>query len=129
MPERLTVVVADDDPDVLDLLVRIIASQPDMRLGGRAANGPEAVQRCVEAGADVAVLDVRMPGGGEAAARLLSRDHPEVAIVAFTSSDDPVTRERMRAAGADRFVVKGAPLSDLLGAIRQAAASRRQPER
>lgn len=129
MPGTLTVVVADDDDGVLDVLSRAISSQPDMRLGGTATDGAEAVRRCAEAGADVAVLDVRMPaGGGEAAARRLSREHPETGIVVFTSSDDPHTREQMRAAGADQFVVKGAPLADLLEAVREAARSRRRGE-
>jgi DNA-binding response OmpR family regulator len=56
-----TILVADDDPDLLELMVRRLS-----RAGYRvikASNGEEALQLVREHSPDMAVLDVMMPKG------------------------------------------------------------------
>lgn len=106
MPAR-RVVVADNDPDALDLVCT------DLRLEGHeivgcAADGTAALELCRELNPDVLVVDYRMPPGPDGAevARRMSRDMPAVAVVVFTNYDTAEVARAVRRAGA-RLVRKG----------------------
>ena len=58
---------------------------------------------------DVAVVDVRMPGGGAGATRGIKLRSPHTGVIAFSAHDDPLTRQEMLDAGADGYLVKGSP--------------------
>ena len=68
---------------------------------------------------DVVVMDLAMPGldGYAAAAAHQVRAAPAAGLVALTVHSDDASRQKALAAGFDAFVVKGAPLQELLGAI------------
>jgi chemotaxis response regulator CheB len=55
------VIVADDSPAYLELLLLVLAQRPELEVVGTATNGDEAVRAAVEFEADVALLDVEMP--------------------------------------------------------------------
>ena len=106
MPGR-RVVVADNDPDALELVVI------DLRLEGHdivgsAVDGETALTLCRELHPDVLVVDFRMPPGPDGAevARRLRREMPEVAVVVFTNYDTADVARAVRRAGG-RFVRKG----------------------
>ena len=61
MNTPIGVVVTDDHPVYRDGLVRAIAERPDLRVAGEAADGAQTLERLREPGADLAVLDVRLP--------------------------------------------------------------------
>ena len=106
MPAR-RVVVADNDPDALELVCT------DLRLEGHdivgcAAGGEEALALCRDLGPDVLVVDYRMPPGPDGAevARRMHREMPAVTVVVFTNYDQADVARAVRRAGA-RFVRKG----------------------
>src|SRR5438132_987749 len=77
----MTVLVVDDDPDVLELLSDILAGENYTVL--TATNGHEAIQ-AVEMNGDVAavLLDVRIPGkGGMEVLKDIRRRRPDVGVV------------------------------------------------
>lgn len=121
----LRVLVIDDDPHVRTALREIIDHAPDLSWVTEAVDAAEAVSACVAHQPDVALLDVRIPGGGAAAARDITSHCPEVGIVALSSFADTRHRELMRAAGAVAYVVKGAPVEQLLDTIRTVGARSR----
>jgi DNA-binding NarL/FixJ family response regulator len=73
---------------------------------------------------DVVLMDVNLPvADGITATQELAARVPQAAVVILSLHDDPGTIARARAAGAVAFVGKQQMDSDLLGAIRMAAAT------
>jgi DNA-binding NarL/FixJ family response regulator len=56
---------------------------------------------------DLAVIDVRMPGGGRSAIAAIREHSPETVVLVCSSLDDRYTRTAMTDAGAAAYVVKG----------------------
>lgn len=103
----LRVVVADNDPDALELVVT------DLRLEGheivgRFREGASAIAACLAEHPDVVVIDHRMPPGphGLEVAERLARDAPEVRVIVFTNYQDPELIRQVRACGAT-YLPKG----------------------
>lgn len=108
-PQRRRVVVADDDPAVRQALIELLQADERLEVVAGAGDGVEAVASCLQHRPDVLVVDVNMPnGGGEHAARELSRQLPDLVIIAFSANADRTTRRTMAEAGAAAFVAKGA---------------------
>src|SRR5687767_11545671 len=86
----IRVVVADDDPLVVQVLTAGLESAPGFELVGEAGDALGALELIRRRRPDVAVLDVRMPHGGAArVARDLAELTGEVALVALSGHDDP----------------------------------------
>lgn len=82
---RTRVVVADDSPSYLELLVILLGQMPQLQVVGTAADGREAVQVAVEREADIVLLGVEMPGlDGLVAAAEIRRLRPETELVLHT---------------------------------------------
>jgi DNA-binding NarL/FixJ family response regulator len=109
------VVVADNDPDALDLVCTDLALEGH-DIVGRAGDGEAALELCRELAPDVLVVDYRMPPGpnGAEVAGRMHREMPAVTVVVFTNYDNPQVARAVRRAGG-RLVRKGE-----LGALRRA---------
>ena len=80
----LSVLVADDERSVLDVLEALIGAEEDLRLIGKAADADDAIAAAVSHQPDVVLLDVRMPGGGGLrAAREIARRCPSTRVIAL----------------------------------------------
>jgi len=117
MPIRL--LVADDHPVVRDGLVAMLSTQPDLVVVSEAATGAEAVERAAALAPDVILLDLEMPGmDGVEALRQIRAARPDAPVIVFTAFD---TDERIVSAvraGAQGYLLKGAPRDELFKAIR-----------
>jgi DNA-binding NarL/FixJ family response regulator len=116
---KMRILVADDHPIVRDGLVTILSTQADFEVVGQAANGEEAVAQAAALHPDVILLDLEMPGidGVEALRQIRQADANARAIV-FTAYD---TDERILAAvraGAQGYLLKGAPRDEIFNAVR-----------
>ena len=119
-----TGVLLVDDQELMRMAYRVvIESQPDLRVVGEAANGRAAIQAAGELDPDVVLMDIRMPhmDGVEATRRIIATSG-EVRIIVLTTFDlDEYVYAALRA-GASGFLLKDAPASDLLSAIRAVAS-------
>lgn len=119
MANSIRILVADDHPVVRDGLVAILGTQPDFAVVGEAGTGAEAVERAGELRPDVMLLDLEMPElDGVEVLRRLSQSNPEVRVIVFTAFD---TDERILGAvqaGAQGYLLKGAPRKELFDAVR-----------
>jgi DNA-binding NarL/FixJ family response regulator len=95
----------------------------DIDIVADAADGEEAIRLARRHRPDVVLLDVRMPGAdGLAVLGQLRTELPGVAVVMFSSYDNPTYIARAVALGAAGYLVKNASRDDIIGAIRRAAA-------
>jgi DNA-binding NarL/FixJ family response regulator len=119
----LRVVLADDHVTVRHGLRLLLDAQPDLTVVGEADDGRAALQRVQELDPDVVVMDISMPGmSGLSATRVLKEARPRVAIVVLTRHADDAYLHEMLRAGAAAFVLKQSPSTELIQAIRAAAA-------
>lgn len=116
----LKVVIADDEPDMRLLLRMQLGRREEFTVVGEASDGEEAVTRAVETDADVVVMDLLMPGtSGFEGIAVLTADHPDVAIVAYTAVAGEYVRNEMGRLGID-LVLKSGDVDPLVQAILRA---------
>lgn len=113
---RCRVVLADDEPRLLDALRALLASTARIEVVASARSADEAEQACLQHQPDVVILDVHMPGGGLTAARRLTRLLPALRIVVLTADETPAVRAAARAAGAAQVLDKAGDL-DVAAAV------------
>jgi DNA-binding NarL/FixJ family response regulator len=123
-PGTIRVLIAEDAPIVRHALASLLAAEPGIELVAAAGDAEEAVEKAAATRPTVALVDVRMPGGGGSrAARGIRRACPSARVVALSAHDDARAVADMRASGARAFVLKGSPAADIVAAIRRAAAA------
>jgi EAL domain-containing protein (putative c-di-GMP-specific phosphodiesterase class I)/CheY-like chemotaxis protein len=118
----IRVLVAEDNPVVQELLRTVFTEDADFEPVGIASDADEAVAMAKQSKPDVALLDVRMPGGGgPQAARGIARVCPSTRIVALSSVEDVDSVRAMMSASAVGYVTKDMPMTEILTAIRRCA--------
>jgi DNA-binding NarL/FixJ family response regulator len=120
--ERLTALVADDDP-LARRLVRDILSGAGIAVVAEAVDGRQAVERTLEHAPDVVLMDVIMPQlDGIAATRRIRERAPEQVIVLLTRAGDEDLALLGLRAGAAGYLQKDMELDSLPRVLRGAAA-------
>lgn len=119
----MRILIADDHAVVREGLARVLSDQPDMRVVAEAANGDEAVAAARATDPHLALLDMRMPGlGGAAAIRKLRECCPRIRVLVLSMYEDPHYRRAALAAGAHAYLGKSSSSEDLVRAIRSLLA-------
>ena len=119
------VFVADNHGILRGALRALINLQPDMKVVGEAANGPDAEIGVRATEPDVVLMDISMPnGGGLAAIAAVKQVRPRTRIIVLTVHDELGYLRAAGKAGADGYVVKRAVDTELLAAIRAVAQGR-----
>jgi DNA-binding NarL/FixJ family response regulator len=117
----VTCLVADDHPAVLDAVAEFLQAN-GIQVIGRASTGDEALEKLETRRPTVALIDVRMPGvAGVDLAKRAARSTPETAIVLFTGYGDTALLTDALDVGVRGFVLKEAPMDELLRAVRTVA--------
>jgi DNA-binding NarL/FixJ family response regulator len=96
-----------------------------MELTDAVCNAEQAIAAATRRPPTVALIEVRMPGGGEMAARGIKLCSPETRVLALSASDDRATVTGMLGAGADGCLVKGGAIDAMVAAIERAAVGHR----
>lgn len=122
----IRVLVADDHDLVRMGITRMLADVDGIDVVGEATSGEEALKLCRELAPQVVLMDIKMPGiGGLEATRKMAYQFPDVRVVVVTACDDDPFPSRLLKAGASGFVTKGTALSEMVLAIKTAAAGKR----
>ncbi|MEV7660217.1 response regulator transcription factor [Paenarthrobacter sp. NPDC089316] len=116
----IRLVIADDQALVRGALAALLGLEPDIEVVAELGDGTGVVSAVVEHSADVAMLDVEMPGlDGIAAAAAVRRAAPSCRVLMVTTFGRPGYLRRAMQAGASGFVVKDTPARQLAEAVRR----------
>lgn len=125
-PLRTKVLLADDHALVRQGLRMVLEREPDIDVVAEAGDGVEAVERALEGGIDLAILDVSMPRrSGLHAAREITQQRPEIRVLLLSMHDNEQYLYEALRSGASGYVLKSAADLDLVSACR--AAMRGEP--
>jgi DNA-binding NarL/FixJ family response regulator len=122
MSDRIRLLIVDDHPVVRDGLVGMFEGDPGFEVLGAAADGEEAVALAERLAPDVVLMDLRMPNldGLGAIAELVRREVPTNVLVLTTYDTDADVLPAIQA-GATGYLLKDAPRTELMRAVRAAA--------
>ena len=116
----LKVVVVDDHKLMRDAVRVSLEREDDFSVVADAESAESLVSLVGQTGADVVLLDVRMPGSdGLTALGQLRDKYPSVSVVMFSGIDDPALVRAALERGAAAFVLKHVDPRDLAAAVRQ----------
>ena len=118
----IRVLIADDQTLVRTGFRVILEAEGDIEVVAEAENGAEAIRQARLARPDVVLMDIRMPEvDGLAATEEILRQPDPPTIVVLTTFDQNEYVYRALHAGAAGFLLKDAPSSRLIAAVRAAA--------
>jgi len=124
----IRVLIVDDVERVRQDLCTFLTLSGDIRIVGEASNGVEAIRLVEALCPQVVLLDLEMPVmDGYEAAHQIKVNHPACRVIALTIHGGEMEQQRAFQSGADEFIVKGAPLAELMEAIRKAPALGQMP--
>ncbi|MCW6003449.1 response regulator transcription factor [Micromonospora sp. CPCC 205371] len=122
MPEKIRVLIADDQTLVRTGFRVILEAEGDIAVVAEADTGTEAIRQAQLAEPDVILMDIRMPelDGLAATEEILRHPNPPTIVVLTTFDQNEYIYRALRA-GAAGFLLKDAPSTRLIAAVRAAA--------
>ncbi len=123
MSSPIRVLLADDHVMLRQGTVALLRRERDIQVVAEASNGQEAIDLARQLRPDIVIMDVRMPVlSGVEATRRIRESLPEIQVLVLTAHDDDQYVISLLEAGASGYLLKTAPISDLVKAIRQVRA-------
>ena len=114
-----SVAIVEDDRQLREQLVKILAQAPDIRCVGAYVSGEEAVKKIPSQNPDVILMDIKLPGmSGIQCVLQLKKTNPAVQIIMVTVYKDSERIFKALKAGAAGYLLKSGPPSQLLEAVR-----------
>lgn len=122
----IKVLLADDQALVRGALAALLSLEPDIEVVAEVGRGDEVHAAVESSGAEVALLDIEMPGmtGLEVAADLRAKGVACRSLIVTTFGRAGYVRRALEA-GASGFVVKDTPAAELAEAVRKVHAGLR----
>ena len=122
-PGRWRILVADDEPDMLENVARILRRCAQQCIS--AGSGQEALALVERERPDLILTDLRMPGmDGLGLLRAVKRLSPATPVVIFTAYASDASAREAAGAGAAGFLVKPFTSAELLQTVQQALPPR-----
>jgi DNA-binding NarL/FixJ family response regulator len=123
MTRPIRVLLADDHTMLRQGTAELLHREADIEIVGQVENGLQAVEMAHQLKPDIVVMDVRMPVlSGIEATRRIREALPEVQVLVLTAHDDDQYIFSLLQAGASGYLLKSAPIHDLIQAVRQVQA-------
>lgn len=110
----IRILIVDDRAVVRQELRNVLTLSGLVQVVGEAVNGRDAVRQAEMLHPEIVLMDLEMPDlDGFKATRLIKERGLARQVIIFTVYADPAYQQRAFEAGADAFIVKGAPLNTL----------------
>ena len=118
MTTKIRVLIADDHQIVRDGLRSLLEKEPDIEVIAAVEDGRTTVRLVEELQPDIVIMDISMPGlNGIEATRKITRDFPNIKIIALSMHDDGRFVMNMLKAGASGYLLKDCAFKELTKAI------------
>jgi DNA-binding NarL/FixJ family response regulator len=123
MASEIKIFIADDHPIFRHGLRQIIEKAPQLHVVDEAEDGETAWQKLPVSGADIAILDVDMPGrDGFEIVRAIRERRLQVAVIFLTMHKDERFLNRALDLDVKGYVIKDSALTEIVHCIRAVAA-------
>jgi DNA-binding NarL/FixJ family response regulator len=119
-PRPIRVAIVDDHPVVREGTAALLATVPGLCIAGTAGSLEDSIPLLDPVAVDVLLLDIRL--GSQSGLTLLGGKASLPAIVVLTAYDYPQYAAAALRLGASGFVLKTAPIAELVEAIRRVAS-------
>lgn len=120
---RTRILLVDDHRMVAESMVRVLGAAEDLTVVAVASTSAEGLRAAVDTSPDVVLMDYRLPDeDGIEATRRMRAALPDVKVLILTGHAEPAVLRDAIEAGACGLVPKTAGWSELLEAVRLAAA-------
>ena len=115
MEKTCKIILVDDHSLFRNGLRGLLAAHPGYEVVGEAASGEEFLTMLPALAADVAFMDIAMPGmaGDEATVQALGLQ-PDLKIITLSMYGEEVYYTRMMTAGAKGFLLKDSEFSEVI---------------
>jgi DNA-binding NarL/FixJ family response regulator len=114
----IRILLADDHALLRQGTAELLRREPDLHVVGEAGDGQRAIELTEKLKPDLVIMDVRMPVlSGIEATRRIRQSMPAVRVLVLTAHDDLQYVFSLLQAGASGYLLKTAPISDLVSAI------------
>lgn len=121
----IRILIVDDHPIVRNGLVLMVKYEPGMETAAEASSGAEAIAQFYQHQPDVTLMDLRLGDmNGVDVIATIRQDFPHARMIILTTYDTDEDIYRGLQNGAKGYILKDAPLDELLTAIRTVHAGR-----
>ena len=119
----LDILIADDNPNIRQLMRTFLETQAGCRVCGEAGSGADALEKAKRLNPDVVILDLAMPMlNGIEAASVLKRATPNSRVVLFTMKVDGLGKTLAKAIGIDFVLSKEESIQKLADYLKSLGA-------
>ncbi|MGB3179960.1 MAG: response regulator transcription factor [Cyclobacteriaceae bacterium] len=116
----INIIIADDHRLVVDGIILMLQSQPDIHIAGTAETGDQVITLVKEnKQVDLVIMDINMPGkDGIKATQWVRENHNDIKILVLTMYNKPEFIRQLLKCGANGYILKNTKQDSLVNAIR-----------
>jgi hemolysin D len=115
----IRILLVDDQKSIRERLKSLLETEPDFDIVGMVDNGYDAIEQVKLLLPDVVLMDMEMPDiDGVLATKIISHSSLKTRVLVLSSHDSDEYVAKSIYAGANGYILKGAPAQEICDAVR-----------